>query len=87
LAAIGYSLSSLDRKRPKAGLGWSLLRILGWVVDLASIVSTSGLAVGGAAEDITRGRLIAKFDLRSPTHAPIEVPADGIAGGSIAVPT
>jgi hypothetical protein len=71
LAAIGYVLTSVERHPNKTGLGWRLIGVGLFVLDLA-LSSWSG-----AFLDTIRGRVIATFELQSVTHAPV---AHSVAG-------
>jgi MFS family permease len=77
LAQLGYGLTRVDRKPPKTGTRWAVLGAVGLVVDLVAMFSHSGGGyAGGAFDNVLNGRLTATFDLGSPMHEPIPVPAD-----------
>jgi MFS family permease len=77
LAQLGYSLTRVDRKPPKSGTGWAVLQAVGLVIDLVAMFSHAGGGYAGDAFDsVRKGRLTATFDLGSPTHEPIPVPAE-----------
>jgi hypothetical protein len=73
LAAIGYSLDSVVRHPGKTGIGWRLLGIVVLLVDLAMFFSASPIPWTDAFHDARRGRLVATFQLRSRTHAPVAI--------------
>jgi hypothetical protein len=74
LAAMGYALTGVDRRPPRAGIGWALLRLAGAIVGVIVAFSWHGLGDVDPFGGLVAGRVTATFDLQSPTHEPLLEP-------------
>ena len=80
LAAMGYRLTSVERRRPWPAIVWVPLGIVVFMLLFAVMFSevTSAASLVRVWSDARRGRCVAGFDLVSPDHRP--VPVAPIAG-------
>jgi hypothetical protein len=78
LAALGYALTSEDRRPPRTGIGWTLARIVGMLAGLALVlISRDVVGDPDPFGGIVSERITATYDLQSPTHEPLPVPEIG----------